>query len=92
SGSIDQAYQRLEERRDRYAQLPPRNTPPLGPEPNRPYRGPMNMRDFADQQAALNAPQSFPYGKAAAIGGGLVLGAALLSQMMKDDEKKRKRS
>lgn len=64
--------------------------PPIGPPPNRAYRGPMNMDDFQQYQEEINQPQGFPYGKAAAIGGGLMLGAALLSQLMKKDEKKRK--
>ena len=88
---VEGAYQRLADRRDRYAQIPSREVPTIGPAPNRPYRGPMNMRDFENYQEAINQPQGFPYGKAAAIGGGLMIGAALLSQMMKKDEKKRKR-
>jgi len=88
---IEGAYQRLSDRRDRYAQMPSREVPPIGPAPNRPYRGPMNMRDFENYQEEINQPQGFPYGRAAAIGGGLMLGAALLSQLMKKDEKKRKK-
>jgi len=85
-------YQRLNDRGERYAQMPARDVPPIGPAPNRPYRGPMNMRDFNDYQEGINQPQGFPYGKAAAIGGGLMIGAALLSQMMrKDEDRKRKR-
>ena len=92
SGGAQGAYDRLADRGERYAQMPTRDVPPIGPVPNRPYRGPMNMGDFANHQETLNQPQGFPYGRAAAIGGGLMLGAALLSQLMKDDEKKRKRS
>ena len=88
---VEGAYQRLADRRERYAQMPSRDVPPIGPAPDRPYRGPMNMRDFENYQEAINQPQGFPYGKAAAIGGGLMLGAALLSQLMKKDEKKRKK-
>jgi hypothetical protein len=88
---VEGAYQRLADRGERYAQMPSREVPPIGPAPNRPYRGPMNMGDFANYQEGINQPQGFPYGKAAAIGGGLMIGAALLSQMMKKDEKKRKR-
>lgn len=69
---------------------PSQRMPPIGPPPNRPYRGPMNMDDFQQYQEEINQPQGFPYGKAAAIGGGLMLGAALLSQLMKKDEKKRR--
>ena len=87
---VEGAYQRLADRRERYNQMPSRDVPPIGPAPNRPYRGPMNMRDFENYQEEINQPQGFPYGKAAAIGGGLMIGAALLSQMMKKDEKKRK--
>ena len=92
SGGAEGAYERLAERRGQYDQMPPRDFAPLGPAPNRPYRGPMNIGNFANHQEALNQAQGFPYGRAAAIGGGLMLGAALLSQLMKDDEKKRKRS
>ena len=89
---VDGAYQRLADRGERYTQMPGRENPPIGPNPERPYRGPMNMRDFGNYQEEINQPQGFPYGKAAAIGGGLMLGAALLSQMMKkDEEKKRKK-
>ena len=88
---VENAYQRLADRGERYAQMPSRDVPPIGPAPNRPYRGPMNMRDFENYQEEINQPQGFPYGKAAAIGGGLMIGAALLSQMMKKDEKKRKK-
>ena len=49
----------------------------------------MNMDDFAQYQEDLNAP-GFPYGKAAAIGGGLMLGATLLSQLLKKEDKKKK--
>jgi len=85
------AYQRLAERGERYDQMPREEVPPIGPAPERPYRGPMNMEDFQQYQEDINQAQPFPYGKAAAIGGGLMLGAALLSQLMKKDEKKRKR-
>jgi len=90
-GGSEGAYQRLADRGERYAQMPARDVPPIGPNPERPYRGPMNMEDFGNYQEGVNQPQGFPYGKAAAIGGGLMLGAALLSQMMKKDDKKRKR-
>ena len=86
---VEDAYSRLAERNDRYAQMPDRPLPPIGAPPNRPYRGPMNMDDFAQYQEDLNAP-GFPYGKAAAIGGGLMLGAALLSQLLKKEDKKKK--
>ena len=85
------AYQRLADRGERYNQMPREEVPPIGPAPERPYRGPMNMEDFQQYQEDINQPQPFPYGKAAAIGGGLMLGAALLSQLMKKDEKKRKK-
>jgi hypothetical protein len=88
---VGNAYQRLAERGERYAQMPRREVPPIGPSPERPYRGPMNMEDFGRYQEEVNQPQNFPYGKAAMIGGGLMLGAALLSQLLKKDEKNRKK-
>ena len=79
------------DRVDANREMPDRPLPgPIGPAPNNPYRGPMNIADFERYQDNLNQPQGFPYGKAAAFGGGLMLGAALLSQLMKKDEKKRK--
>lgn len=60
-----------------------------GPPPSSPYRGPMNMQDYWNYQEEVNASRQvqFPYGKAAAVGGSLMLGAALLAQMMKKDKK-----
>ena len=52
--------------------------------PNRPYFNPMN------QQYNPEIPEStFPWGKAAAIGGGAALGAGLLGYLMSDKNKKK---
>lgn len=65
------------------------NRPNIGP--NMPIGGPYNNPLNQNYEPA-QPNQGFPYGKAAMIGGGMVLGAALLSQMLKKDEKtKRKR-
>lgn len=52
------------------------------------YQNPFNPQP---EDLVQERPEPFPIGKAALIGGGLVLGASLLSNMLKPDEKKRKR-
>lgn len=72
-------------RSDRLISERAKNPPQIefpGTPPSSPYRGPMNMQDYWKAQQA-----QFPYGKAAAVGGSLMLGAALLAQMMKKDKK-----
>lgn len=60
------------------------NQRPQGPNMpiGQPYQNPLNQNY---QPVVPN--QGFPYGKAAMVGGGMLLGAALLSQMLKKDDK-----